>query len=384
MALARRGIEARIFETRSDPIDEGAGIQLGPNATRILIELGLAERLAPSLVAPDHIVVHDGLSGRELTRFPLGPDIRRRHGAPYWVIHRADLYRALGAAVAEEPLITVASGQTVMDVTAGRDGGARIRMAEGGSSDGALLIAADGLWSRLRALLAPTFQLEATGVTAARAVLAIEDVPERFRAPVTGIWLAPDSHVVHYPVHGGQALAIVAIAPGGESGSGWSRDIEATDVVARFPRLPAALGELFDQVPKWRQWALMRGGITFQAAASGGTGNDEALPIVFIGDAAHPIQPFLAQGGAMAIEDAAVFAALYARPGGDAARVIRDFAQLRGKRIAAVQAASIENGRIYHLNGLARSMRNATLGLTPGGLMIRRYDWLYGWQMAKA
>ncbi len=313
--------------------------------------------------------------------------MRRRHGAPYWVIHRADLYRALAAAVSEQALITVAAGQTVVEAMAGPDGGARIRMAEGGAADGALLLAADGLWSRLRALKAPAARLEATGVTAARAVIPIDDVPARFRAPITGIWLAPDSHVVHYPVHGGRALAIVAIAPGGESGSGWNRDIGATEVMARFPRLPAALGELFAEAGQWRQWALMRGGITFQAtqaagAGEAGAGDGAALPVLFIGDAAHPIQPFLAQGGAMAIEDGAVFAALFARPGGDAAGTIRDFAQLRHKRIAAVQAASVENGRIYHLAGLARAMRNATLGLTPGGLLIRRYDWLYGWRMS--
>ncbi len=324
--------------------------------------------------------MHDGVSGRELTRFPLGDAIRQRHGAPYWVVHRADLYRALAEAAAEQPLVTLSRGQTVMDI-AKADGGVRVRLADGAAADGAFLVAADGLWSRLRTLLAPSFRLEATGVTAARAVLAIEDVPEQFRAPVTGIWLAPESHIVHYAVHGGRALAIVAIAPGGDEGSGWNRDVAAATVMARFSHLPGALTDLFGQVAHWRQWALMRAGIAFRPSMASASGDNGARPVLFIGDAAHPIQPFLAQGGAMAIEDGAVFAALYRRHGADAARVIQAFVAERGKRIRTVQAASAENGRIYHLAGAARAMRNATLALTPGSLMIRRYDWLYGWRM---
>lgn len=261
------------------------------------------------------------------------------------------------------------------------EGGVRVRLAEGGSADGVMLVAADGLWSRLRALLAPAFRLEPTGVTAARAVVPIDDVPDRFRAPVTGIWLAPDSHVVHYPVHGGRALALVAIAPGGGTGGGWNHEIDADAVMARFQRLPAALSDLFGQVGHWRQWALMRGRATFEAAGDAET-RDGARPVLFIGDAAHPIQPFLAQGGAMAIEDAAVFADVFAGHQGDVSDVVAAFTRRRAQRIAAVQAASIENGRIYHLAGVARSARNATLSITPGALLIRRYDWLYGWRMA--
>lgn len=379
LALARRGIAAQVFETRTGPISEGAGIQLGPNATRILIDLGLQERLAPHVVVPAGIVVHDGVSGRELTRFPLGTTIRRCHGAPYWVVHRADLYKALLEAAEADPLITIAPGQTVKAVEAIGSTGIRVRMAEGGSMDGNFLVAADGLWSRLRALVAPSAGLEKTDVTAARTVLPMNTVPEHFRAPVTGIWLAPDSHVVHYPVHGGKSLAIVAIAPGGEAGSDWNTSVDADLVTARFARLPKALAQMFATAQSWRQWALMRGGITFRPE-SGGAGSNADLPMIFLGDASHPIQPFLAQGGAMAIEDAAVFADVFAAAATDTSNVMFGFEARRRRRIERVRAASIENGRIYHLSGVARTMRNALLSLTPGAATIRRYDWLYGWR----
>ena len=184
-------------------------------------------------------------------------------------------------------------------------------MAEGGSADGAFLVAADGLWSRLRALLAPGARLEATGVTAARCVLAMDAAPRRFHAPATGIWLAPDSHVVHYPVAGGRSLSIVAIAPVAATASGWNSAVDAATVIARFPHLPPALAELFERAETWRQWGLMRGGMTFRPEGVA-AGASTAPAMLFLGDAAHPIQPFLAQGGAMAIEDAAVFADLFA------------------------------------------------------------------------
>ena len=368
-----------MLETRSGPIDEGAGIQLGPNATRILIGLGLEARLAPHIAVPEHIVVNDGVEGRELTRFPLGETIHRRHDAPYWVVHRADLYKALLDAARTEPLISIAAGRTVTAVEPGAGRGVRIHMAEGGSADGALLVAADGLWSRLRALLAPCVRLEATGVTAARSILAMDTVPRRFQAPVTGIWLAPDCHVVHYPVAGGRQLAIVAIAPVATTASGWNTSVEAAAVIARFPRLPPALAELFERAETWRQWGLMRGDMTFRP--EGGVAGPGVGPaVLFLGDAAHPIQPFLAQGGAMAIEDAAVFADHFAAAAGDAASLAIRFETLRRPRIERVRTASLENGRIYHLSGLARTMRNAALRLTPGAAMIRRYDWLYGWR----
>jgi salicylate hydroxylase len=252
-------------------------------------------------------------------------------------------------------------------------------MAEGGSADGAFLVAADGLWSRLRVLLAPGARLEATGVTAARCVLSMDAVPRRFHAPATGIWLAPDSHVVHYPVAGGRSLAIVAIAPVAATASGWNTAVDAAAVIARFPHLPPALGELFERAETWRQWGLMRGGMTFRPEG-GAAGPGNAPAMLFLGDAAHPIQPFLAQGGAMAIEDAAVFADLFAAGPGAAASLATRFETLRRPRIERVRAASIENGRIYHLSGLARTMRNTALRLTPGAAMIRRYDWLYGWR----
>jgi len=264
----------------------------------------------------------------------------------------------------------------VAEVAAAGEGGVAVRFAEGGAAEGVLLVGADGLWSRLRALLAPGHEPRPTGVTAARTVIPLDAVLEAFSKPVTGVWLAPDSHVVHYPVHGGRSLAVVAIAPGGEEGHGWNREVTRDVVAARFTSLPASLAALLGSAAHWRQWALRHGGTVFDVR------DRAAAPVVLIGDAAHPIQPFLAQGGAMAIEDGWVLADLLAETSGDVAATVAGLEEYRRRRVEAVQAASLENGRIYHLSGAARTTRNAVLGLTPGALLMRRYDWLYGWRPA--
>lgn len=377
LALARRGICSRIIEARKDPPREGAGIQLGPNATRLLIELGLEASLAPYAVCPSAIVVSDGSTGRSLTRLPLGDWLAERHGAPYWVLHRGALHAALWAAAQQAPEIDIVEGATVTEVV--DDGsGAGLRTSDHGEFGGQLLVGADGLWSRVRAHLEPTFELSYSGVAAARSLIPMDHVPGDFRALVTGVWLAPKLHVVHYPVNGGDTLAIVAIGPSTEASNGWNVAVENEGIQQRFSPMAGPVRDLLGRAASWRQWALFepKRVVAMHQART-----------VLIGDAAHPVLPFLAQGGALAIEDAFELAEAVATAelttGSSLQNSLAAFAIRRRRRAQSVQEASVENGRIYHMSGPQALARNLALTTLPGKVFMRRYDWLYGYRAAR-
>ena len=372
LSLARQGLASRVLEARSAPPREGAGIQLGPNATRILRALGLADALHPHIALPEYISVHDGRTGSQLARLPLGRWISERHGAPYWVIHRAALHEVLWNAAQSEPLIDLETGRTIgeitdepgaLDVTVGLSGGHEAR--------GKALIGADGLWSSVRRHVDPNFQLRYTGWTAARAVVPRDTLGIRLAELATFVWLSPNAHVVHYPIDAGQNLAIVAIARCAEPSDGWSGAVDKSTVTGRFEGMAATILELIDAPTDWRQWGL------FEPVRDV---NWHDQRCILIGDAAHPILPFLAQGGAMAIEDGFEIASSLSCRTDDITRELLQFAQWRRARVMKVQRASIDNGRAYHLEGMAAMARNAALRSLPGNVFMKRYDWIYGYR----
>lgn len=371
LALAQHGVCSTVLEARAKPPREGAGIQLGPNATRLLARLGVANTLQSSAVSPECIIVYDGLNGLELNRLPLGNWIAQRYGAPYWVVHRGALQNALWSAAEAEALITLEPGrnvQAIQDEVTAR--GPIVGTSDGRSVSGSVLVGADGLWSRVRAHVNSKMQLSYTGVAAARALVPRHQVDSAFAERATGVWLAPKTHVVHYPVDGGARLAIVAISAREELAEGWNVEIDDNVIAERFYQMPKPVRDLLYSAQGWRQWALLKpqGPNVWYRGRS-----------VLIGDAAHPILPFLAQGGAMAIEDAVELANKMAAVPGDPASVFATFAKDRKTRIERVQAASIANGQTYHLDGIAAAARNLTLRMVPSHLLMRRYDWIYGY-----
>jgi salicylate hydroxylase len=370
IALARDGRTVTVLEKRLNASEEGAGIQIGPNGTRLLHRLGVAPRLRQKVAIPESIRVMDGVTASELTWLPLGRDIEKRHGAPYWVMHRADLHEALRETASSLPGITLRQGT---EVTAANtiDGRVAVQLAQGEQLSGAMLIAADGLWSKLRANVMGSPPLSFTGKCALRTVLPKADVPAGISLSDTTIWLRPAAHVVHYPVRAGQELAIVAIFADRDLGETWAGDVPASTVASRANELPPPLRDLLLRPTRWRQWSLYspQTPITWVRDR-----------IAFIGDAAHPPLPFLAQGGVMALEDAVILAALLKGAADDEipARLV-SYERLRRPRTTRVMDASARNGQAYHLGGVMRLMRNALLSQSPPRLLMRQYDWLYGW-----
>ncbi len=372
LAIARQGLPVALFDQAERLEEVGAGIQLSPNATRVLISLGLADRLAPATVAPAAIHLRAGGSGHDIAIMPLGEEAR--HGAPYWVVHRADLQGALLAAVQSRGGITLKLGARIDGFVLGPQGvAAKTSGREGtGEQHGEALIGADGLWSRLRESLGPRTPARFAGRTAWRAVAPAADVPLAFREPEVNLWIGQGGHLVHYPIRGGAAVNIVAVTSDDWQSTQWSTAADRDEVLARFPpRLWATEArELLAAPERWQKWAL------YDRAPSTNWGHG---PVTLLGDAAHPMLPFLAQGAAMAIEDAAVVAGALARSPGDPAGALRDYERQRQPRTARVQRAARRNDFVYHLGQPIALVRDAALAALGGRRLLAQYDWIYRW-----
>lgn len=369
LALARRKIPSRILERNAVFSEAGAGIQVGPNGIGVLRRLGVAPRLAPHAAWPTAIEVFDGETGTRLAGLPLGGFMARRYGEPYAVVHRADLQSALLEAVRAEPLVEIVESFRVENVQLLPNGGVSVDSDVGDREKGPGLIGADGLWSAVRRWIDPEADLNFSGKTASRAILPIEEVPEAFHG-ITGVWLMPGAHIVHYPVRGARALALVVVVDGPWPGRGWGNVTEPAAVIGRITKASSRLTSLLRRATEWRSWALYD---------PEPLGTWSKGPVVLIGDAAHPILPFLAQGGVMALEDAETLSVCIARYGDDLSAAFTAYEAQRRPRVEKVQRASRRNGAIFHATGLTRVARDATLRITPGMLMMARYDWLYGW-----
>jgi salicylate hydroxylase len=371
IALARRNISSHVVERRASFSEEGAGIQIGPNGTRILRSLGVAEALRPHVGVPQWLVVHDAQAGGELGRMPMNVDMAARFGAPYWVAHREDLHAALLMQARAEPRIRLTLGADVA-VAATADNAAGIALRDGAVLTAPVVVGADGLRSRLRAETGHPGRLAWVGKSALRSVVPAGDTPAPLCDGNTHIWLSPDAHVVHYPVRGGAEMALVAIVRDTFSGEGWSHETELRPYLAPLRFCPR-LRTLLEAPASWRKWAL----VTMADPPPMAHGR-----IALIGDAAHPVLPFLAQGGVLALEDAVALAAVLSSGERDAVEALREFARQREPRKSRVAAASLRNGRIYHLRGLPRQARNVAMRVLPTRRLMARYDWIYGWTLA--
>ena len=315
--------------------------------------------------------MRDLATEREIGGVRLGDFANERYGAPYWFIARADLHTALLDAVRSHPAIRLKVGRTCVSV---RQGPAEVELvckAEGGVEEaiGAdLLVGADGLWSRVRAALGDERAPVASGYVAYRTTIAREAVPVRFRGNEGGLWLGPGRHLVHYPIGAERALNVVAVERRADRLPDWSNAVDPGYVRSAFARAAAPVRELIGAGATWSAWSL------FDLPVGRVAWDRTAL----IGDAAHAALPFLAQGGALAIEDASRLAAELARSPGDLRASLARFSAARHGRAARVQAGARRNARLYHAAGPLALPRNLVMRqLGPEG-MTRRYDWIYG------
>jgi salicylate hydroxylase len=376
LTLARAGMRVTVFEQAEKLEETGAGLQLSPNASRILIALGLRERLAADAVAPRAIRVMAGGTGREIVRIPLGDEVERRYGAPYWSIHRGDLQSALADAAQDQLDVTLKFGVRVEDFAAHVKGVSVVGRRGGQVVDerGIALIGADGIWSNIATRLrgqsiVPTFRHR----TAWRTLIPAEAAPQEFRAPLVHLWLGQDAHLVHYPVKAGRLINIVGIIHDEWNETGWSATGDRSEILRHFARWAwSETVRAFVAIPeRWLKWALYDRGAPFRGSK---------VPVTLVGDAAHPMLPFLAQGAGMAIEDAAVLADMLGKYLDDPSDALRAYEGARWHRTFRAQQYSRRQGRIYGLSGPEALIRNLAMRAMGGEKLRARYDWLYSWR----
>jgi salicylate hydroxylase len=374
LAMAQRGFRVVVLDQAERLEEAGAGIQLSPNATRVLVGLDLEDRLRIDAVAPDAIDIRTS-EGQILARIPLGEYAAARYGAPYWVTHRSDLQSALLEAVRGNPDIALKLGTRVEDFVVHGHGvsvGAR-RGPDIADETGIGLVCADGLWSRLRLRLGHREKPVYRHRVAWRALFPAARAAPDLRTNIVRLWLGYGAHVVHYPVKAGQLINIVAIVDDRWENPSWSEPGAPVEIVARISgrRWADPVGELISMQSRWHKWALY----DLPPLRQWGNG-----PVTLLGDAAHPMLPFLAQGAAMAIEDAATLAASLARTPDDVTGAMRRYETQRRRRSARAQRGARRNSAVYHRGGSEATMRNLYLRMLGGKLLLRNYDWLYAWR----
>ena len=377
LAATRAGWEVRLFERAAQFSEVGAGVQLGPNAVRCLQAWGLEPALRAVAAFPQCLQVRSALHGGVLATLALGDASVRCYGAPYATIHRADLHSLLLHAVQDHPAVQLNLGHAI---TQHQDNGSavQVRVEHGAGQakpvEGDALIGADGLWSRTRTQTWHDGRPRATGHLAYRALVPAQALPAAWRGQVTA-WLGPRLHAVHYPVRGGEWMNLVVIIHGRppQDLEHWDHAANAADLAHALEGTHPALQEVVHSVAAaglgWRLWPLCdRAPMQSADAMARGL-------VALLGDAAHPMPPYLAQGAGMALEDATQLQAALALHDVEVPLRLRRYALNRWQRAARVQARSQRNGRIFHATGLVRWGRD--LGLRVLGERLLDVPWLY-------
>ena len=373
LALARQGHAVTLIERRTGFSEVGAGLQLSPNASRILIKLGLGAALRRVVTEPERVVVRAIRSGKGIGEVALGAFMREQFEAPYWVVHRADLQTILLDAVRSEPTIRLVMGRTVESVETDSSQASLTWISAGGAQEtltADLIVGADGVWSKVRQQLGDRRQPAYRGYIAWRATFERNAAPAELAGDETGLWLGSQGHVVHYPIAGGRLINAVAIERNPAPVEGWAAPGRREDLLARYASAAPALRELLAKPQEWLRWSLFDH--PTERLAKG--------RVALLGDASHPILPFLAQGAAMAIEEAATLASLLRETQIDIPQLLSMYEKQRLGRATRVQKEARTNGRIYHAGSLIAFGRNRIMRhIGPEG-MTKRYDWLYGFR----
>ena len=374
LACTLSGRETHLFEKAAQFSEVGAGVQLGPNVMRVLHGWGQAEAVQKIAAFPEQLQARDAATGQVLGTLKLGDRARRRYGFAYATAHRADLHGVLLAALAQQP----ASHLHVNCAVEGFDqdaGSIHLHVAGQPTVLGDLLIGADGLWSTVRNQLLHDGEPHSSGHLAYRALVQQSGLPGELRSTQITAWLGRRMHVVQYPVRGGDWLNVVAIVADGHqmevssAASGWDQAANATAFQAATAGVCKPLHELVHAIDHWRTWTL------FRRPPMRGPQEHAQNRVALLGDAAHPMLPYLAQGAGMAIEDAAELGRCLAAQA-RAPQALQSYAQARWQRNARVQTRSIRNGQIFHAAGPVASARNLSMKVLGGRVMD--LPWLYG------
>lgn len=370
-AAAALGAKAEVLVLEQAPglAEVGAGLQLSPNASRVLRRLGMGPDLEAIGFEPQAIEVRDAASGALMLRQALGPAARERWGAPYLHVHRADLQALLAARAGAAATLRLAARVEGVEQDAAR---VRLRLADGEAVEADAAIGCDGLRSAVREALWGAGRPRFTGMTAWRGTVETARLPQGLIAPIAAVWTGRGRHFVHYYVRGGAAVNFVGVVEGGGWRSeSWSERGDRAELAKDFAGWPEPVQALIEAAPDAWRWALF---------------DRPPLPrwsqgrVSLLGDAAHPMSPAFAQGAAQAIEDGeAVARHLLSGAGVEAS--LKAYEAERLQRTARVQALSRRNAKLFHMGQTARLLfaGEAAWARLAGAARPARLDWLYGY-----
>lgn len=374
IAAVRADWDVRLFERATQFSEVGAGIQLGPNVVRRLQAWGLQRSLQQVIASPSALRACSAVTGKELGRLPLGADMVQRYGASYVTIHRADLHQILLQALQDLPEVHLNLNQSVSSYTE-QDGVVTIRTSANKLIEGDALIGADGVRSAVRAQMLGDGPPRVTGHLAYRAMVHQAQLPKRLRTSEVTAWLGPQLHAIQYPVRRGelQNLVVIVQGPPPDDLDHWDHSANLPDLLAHLQGTCSYLRDLVEHVPdlggEWRLWPVAdRLPVASESQMAQGL-------VALLGDAAHPMRPYLAQGAGMAIEDAAELQSALSMHDLEISLRLRRYALNRWQRNARVQERSLRNGRIFHATGLMRWGRDLSLRALGGRIMD--VPWLY-------
>lgn len=369
IGLAQKGIASLVLERAPELGEIGAGIQLGPNAFHAFDYLGVGDTARAMAVYIDNLRLMDAMDGTEITRIPLDDAFRTRFKNPYAVIHRGDLHGVFLKACQDHPLVSLRTSAEVKDY---EQDGRKVTaiLADGERVPGRILIGADGLWSNIRKKLVGDGAPRVSGHTTYRSVIPTEEMPEDLRWNAATLWAGPRCHIVHYPLKGWKMFNLVVTyhndAPSPEAGVSVTHD----EVRLGFAHVAPVARQIIDRGTNWKRWVLCdRDPVSTWVDGR----------VVLLGDAAHPMLQYFAQGACMAMEDAVALSHhLGASPDAPEAALVA-FQDLRRLRTARVQLQSREIGQhVYHPAGAHAQLRNAVMRAKSPDNWYDIVDWLYG------
>jgi len=368
LALSQKGFSSLVLEQAPQFAEIGAGIQLGPNVFRMFEKLGVTDEINKFAVYPQGLMMRDVVTGEEVTTLPLNEAFLARFKYPYGVIHRADIHRVLLEACQKRPQhVALLTNSKAVDF---EDLGDRVtaRTEAGVSHEGCALIGADGLWSNVRQKIVGDGKPNVSGHITYRAVLKASDMPEELRWQMMVIWAGEKTHLVQYPVRGGELFNLVATFHSSKFAEGWDSFGDSAELHERFAGACAPVKALLGKIESWRMWVLC----DRPPIRDWSKGN-----MALLGDAAHPMLQYLAQGANMAIEDSVCLAGKLARAQGDWSGAFEAYWRERYLRTARVQLTARLYGEAYHASGATRDLRNAVLGARTQEQAFESMAWLY-------
>ncbi|KAF7961663.1 salicylate hydroxylase [Cupriavidus sp. UYMU48A] len=369
LALARKGIRIELLEQAEQIGEIGAGIQLAANAFAAMDALGVGEAARGRAVFTDYLSLRDAIDTHEIARVDVGTPYRERFGNPYAVIHRADIHLSILEAVQDHPLISFRTATRVEKLEQD-ERGVTVIDQRGERHHADAVVGCDGVKSAIRdALIGDVPRV--TGHVVYRAVVEVGNMPKDLQVNAPVVWAGPNCHLVHYPLRGGQQYNLVVTFHSREQETWGVREGSKEEVLSYFDGIHALPHQMLDRPTSWKRWATADRDPVERWSFGRAT---------ILGDAAHPMTQYVAQGACQALEDAVTLGAAVEAAGNDFEAAFKLYEQARIPRTARVLYAARDMGRVYHAKGVDRMVRNT---LWTGRTQAQYYDalqWLHGWR----